>query len=174
VKATEGDYVSSYDGTRIHYLDEGEGICLFPCNGVLGSTGYWAYFRHFFRNRCRVVVWDYRGHGRSELPTNVSCMSIGSYCHDLKSVLDRLGGSEGRPAGPQRGCPGDLGVLSKGSGKGYGADSYLWKIFLFRFEPEGARVLRRGGFVSMGCHERLRGCSYSPDEPFGGEMYGRK
>jgi pimeloyl-ACP methyl ester carboxylesterase len=91
VRADEGDYVSSYDGTRIHYLDEGEGICLVPCNGVLCSTGYWAYFRNFFRNRCRVVVWDYRGHGRSELPTNLSRISIASYCHDLKSVLDRLG-----------------------------------------------------------------------------------
>jgi len=37
-----------------------------------------------------VVVWDYRGHGGSELPTHLSRISIGAYCRDLKAVLDRL------------------------------------------------------------------------------------
>ncbi len=88
--ASEEGYVSSYDGTRIHYRAEGDGTPLIACNGVLCSHGYWVYFRRFFRSRCRSVVWDYRGHGRSELPTHGSRIGIPSYCHDLKSVLDGL------------------------------------------------------------------------------------
>ena len=90
MKEAQEGLVSSFDGTRIHYRAEGEGFPLVACNGVLCSTGYWTYFRRFFRNRCRVVLWDYRGHGNSELPTHLSRMSIGSYCHDLTSVLDVL------------------------------------------------------------------------------------
>lgn len=90
MRASEEGYVSSYDGTRIHYLAEGDGTPLVACNGVLCSHGYWVYFRRFFRDRCRTVVWDYRGHGRSELPTHGSRVGIPSYCRDLKSVLDVL------------------------------------------------------------------------------------
>jgi pimeloyl-ACP methyl ester carboxylesterase len=90
MRPSEEGYVSSYDGTRIHYRSEGDGIPLIACNGVLCSYGYWVYFRRFFRSRCRTVVWDYRGHGRSELPTHGSRIGIPSYCDDLKSVLDGL------------------------------------------------------------------------------------
>jgi pimeloyl-ACP methyl ester carboxylesterase len=90
MKSIQEGYAPSYDGTRIYYRAEGEGLPLVTCNGVLCSYGYWVYFRHFFRNRSQVVVWDYRGHGGSELPTHLSRISIASYCHDLKSVLDRL------------------------------------------------------------------------------------
>ncbi len=90
MKQLEEGHVPSFDGTRIYYRSEGRGFPLVTCNGVLCSFGYWVYFRRFFRNRCRVVVWDYRGHGTSEPPTHLSRISIGAYCEDLKAVLDRL------------------------------------------------------------------------------------
>jgi pimeloyl-ACP methyl ester carboxylesterase len=91
MKRVEEGHVPSFDGTQIYYRAEGEGIPLVVCNGVLCSSGYWEYFRRFFRNRCRVVVWDYRGHGDSEIPTHLSRISIQDFCRDLRSVLDRLG-----------------------------------------------------------------------------------
>lgn len=90
MKEAEEGHVPSFDGTRIYYRAEGEGFPLVACNGVLCSSGYWVYFRRFFRNRSKVVVWDYRGHGGSELPTHLSRISIGAYCRDLKAVLDKL------------------------------------------------------------------------------------
>jgi len=89
-QTTEG-LVSSYDGTKIHYRSEGEGLALVMCNGILCSTGYWVYLRPFFRDRCRVVTWDYRGHGRSELPRHPANVTVGSFTSDLKAVLDVLG-----------------------------------------------------------------------------------
>jgi pimeloyl-ACP methyl ester carboxylesterase len=91
MKQPEEGHVPSFDGTRIYYRAEGRGFPLVACNGVLCSIGYWVYFRGFFRSRCRVVVWDYRGHGGSEPPTHLSRVSIGAYCLDLEAVLDRLG-----------------------------------------------------------------------------------
>ncbi len=81
----------SFDGTQIYFRSEGEGLPLVVCNGVLCSSGYWVYFRRFFRNRCKVVTWDYRGHGDSEVPAHLSRISINDFCRDLKAVLDRLG-----------------------------------------------------------------------------------
>jgi len=90
MKEAEEGHVPSFDGTRIYYRAEGEGFPLVACNGVLCSSGYWLYFRRFFRNHSRVICWDYRGHGGSELPTHLSRISIGAYCRDLKAVLDKL------------------------------------------------------------------------------------
>ena len=87
--ATEG-FTESYDGTRIYYRSEGEGFPLVLSNGILCSTGYWLYLRAFFRNRCRVVTFDYRGHGRSELPRHPGNVTVGSFAADLKAVLDAL------------------------------------------------------------------------------------
>ena len=83
-------YATSYDGTRIYYRSEGSGFPLVACNGILCSVGYWAYMRPFFRKRARMVVWDYRGHGSSEIPRHPSHMTIGAYCGDLKAVMDAL------------------------------------------------------------------------------------
>ncbi len=91
MKAVEEGHVPSFDGTRIYFRAEGEGLPLVACNGVLCSSGYWVYFRRFFRNRCRVVTWDYRGHGGSDPPAHLSRISIGDFCRDLKAVLDGLG-----------------------------------------------------------------------------------
>lgn len=90
MKQLDEGHVPSFDGTRIYYRAEGKGFPLVVCNGVLCSVGYWAYFRRFFRERCRAVVWDYRGHGASEMPTHLSRVTIDAYCLDLKAVLDRL------------------------------------------------------------------------------------
>jgi pimeloyl-ACP methyl ester carboxylesterase len=90
MKEIEEGRVSSFDGTRIYYRAEGKGLPLVTCNGVLCSSGYWTYFRRFFRDRSRVVAWDYRGHGGSELPSRLSSIGIACYCRDLKAVLDRL------------------------------------------------------------------------------------
>jgi len=89
IVTTEG-FAESYDGTRIYYRSEGQGLPLVLCNGILCSTGYWLYLRPFFRSRCRVVTFDYRGHGRSELPRHPNHVTVGSFTADLKAVLDAL------------------------------------------------------------------------------------
>ncbi len=90
MKESHEGFAQAYDGTKIYYRSEGKGFPLVVSNGILCSTGYWEYLRPFFRNRCQVVTWDYRGHGRSELPRHPANVTVGSYARDLKSVMDHL------------------------------------------------------------------------------------
>jgi len=87
---THEGFVPACDGTRIFYRSEGTGFPLVVCNGILCSTGYWTYLRPFFRNRCHVVTWDYRGHGRSERPRHPANVTVECHARDLKTVMDTL------------------------------------------------------------------------------------
>lgn len=85
-------YVQSYDGTKIWYSSVGSGdITLVPCNGVLCSTTFWKYYEEHFKDRCRVITWDYRAHGRSGLPDDPDAMTIADYVRDLRAVLQDAG-----------------------------------------------------------------------------------
>ena len=57
------------DGLELYWRAVGSGEpALVCCNGVGVSTFFFKYVVEHFRERHRVVVWDYRGHGRSSLP----------------------------------------------------------------------------------------------------------
>ncbi|RME28241.1 MAG: alpha/beta hydrolase [Deltaproteobacteria bacterium] len=60
------------------------------CNGVGVGTFFWKYFeRHFSRDHT-VLLWDYRGHGRSgrDLDPHVADMSVERHARDMITVLD--------------------------------------------------------------------------------------
>lgn len=83
-------YTHSCDGTEIFYRSQGEGFPLVICNGIFCSTGYWVYLVPFFRDRCRVVTWDYRGHGRSGPPARPEHHRMTDFADDLRAVMDAL------------------------------------------------------------------------------------
>ena len=88
-KEREG-YTRSADGTEIYFRSEGEGFPIIACNGILCSTGYWEYLRPFFRDRCQVVTWDYRGHGKSDLPEDMQRHTMDDFDADLLAVQNEL------------------------------------------------------------------------------------
>jgi pimeloyl-ACP methyl ester carboxylesterase len=63
------------------------------CNGVGVSTFFWKYVIEQFSDRYRVLVWDYRGHGRSsrDLDLDRHDLSIARHAADLESILDDAG-----------------------------------------------------------------------------------
>lgn len=64
------------------------------CNGVGVSTFFFKYVTEHFRDRFRVVTWDYRGHGRSSPPPepiDESDLSIARCAADLGTVLAAAG-----------------------------------------------------------------------------------
>ncbi|MBF0118784.1 MAG: alpha/beta hydrolase [Desulfobacterales bacterium] len=89
MKTLEG-YTKSHDGTEIYYKSEGEGFPLIVCNGILCSTGYWVYLTPFFKDRCQVVTWDYRGHGKSGLPAKEKNHTMNDFAADLLAVMNEL------------------------------------------------------------------------------------
>lgn len=81
------------DGQELYLRDVGEGPAIVCCNGVGVSTFFWSYLVDYFRDRFRVVLWDYRGHGRSSLPEDPenADLSIERFALDLEQVLDTIG-----------------------------------------------------------------------------------
>lgn len=86
-------FVETEDGLRIHWRSIGEGPPVVCCNGVGVSTFFWKYVIAELSQRYRVLVWDYRGHGRSSrgLDFDQHDLSIERHARDLELVLDDAG-----------------------------------------------------------------------------------
>jgi len=92
-----GDFRTGFartdDGHELYWRAMGEGPPLVCCNGVGVSTFFWKYIALHFRERFRVVLWDYRGHGLSTVPEDPfsSDQSIPRLARDLATVLEDVG-----------------------------------------------------------------------------------
>ncbi|ACL03770.1 alpha/beta hydrolase fold protein [Desulfatibacillum aliphaticivorans] len=80
--------VKSFDGTRIHYRTEGEGPVMCACNGIGVSTFFWNYLVKYFSKSHRVIVWDYRFHGKSGPGPDYDGLTMETNARDLLAVLD--------------------------------------------------------------------------------------
>jgi pimeloyl-ACP methyl ester carboxylesterase len=89
-KAHQG-FVRTDDGLEIFYRVLGEGEpALVCCNGVGVSTFFWEYVATHFSPARKVVVWDYRGHGRSSIPGARQRIDIPRCARDLGAVIGEL------------------------------------------------------------------------------------
>jgi pimeloyl-ACP methyl ester carboxylesterase len=88
----EERHATADDGTRIFWESAGRGgPALFLCDGI-GCSGYiWRYLFPQLAERRRVVHWNYRGHGKSERPRDLSRASILDCVADLFLVMDAAG-----------------------------------------------------------------------------------
>lgn len=82
---------------RLYYRESGEGFPLVFTHGLGGDHTNWNLQVPAFRERYRVVVWDCRGHGRSEV--TASGYTIGGFVDDLGALLDHLGIARAHLAG---------------------------------------------------------------------------
>jgi len=81
-------WVRADDGQRLYSHAWGEGQAIVCCNGIGVSTGFWRYIQRYFQASHKVILWDYRGHGRSPLPEDFSLMTISRMARDLEAVLE--------------------------------------------------------------------------------------
>ena len=77
------------DGTRLWYrrYDAPSGTPLVLSNGAACSTHYWPLLVKYFAGKIPIVIWDYRGHGRSARAP-LDTYEIPWFARDLVSVLD--------------------------------------------------------------------------------------
>ena len=87
----EEGFALSRDGTRIWYHASGNGLPMVFLNGLGCSTFYWKHLHSHFKNKAKVVLLDWRGHGRSQAPKNPENMTIEHLTNDLLAVLNKLG-----------------------------------------------------------------------------------
>ncbi|TVQ89615.1 MAG: alpha/beta hydrolase [Deltaproteobacteria bacterium] len=85
-------YILTDDGEQIYVHAVGEGTPLICCNGAGVSTFFWSYLVDHFKRDHRVILWDYRGHGRSSLPQDPPSadLSIERFASDLRLVIEAL------------------------------------------------------------------------------------
>jgi pimeloyl-ACP methyl ester carboxylesterase len=96
----EESFAPGADGTRIHYSvwnppapatsateSAAAPHTLVLCDGI-GCDGYaWKYLVRHFQRTCRIIHWQYRGHGKSGLPQDRSRTTFDDLCGDLAAVL---------------------------------------------------------------------------------------
>ena len=81
----------SFDGTVIRYSTKGQGLPIVTCNGVANTSTFWHYFEDHFSKLAQVICWDYRGHGRSDVPDDPDTFNIACYAKDMRAVMDHAG-----------------------------------------------------------------------------------
>lgn len=100
-------FVTTEGGLNLYWKATGKGPeTLICCNGVGVSTFFWKFVVENFADRYRVVVWDYRGHGRSDRPHHPDALdlSIAACARDLGLVQDAVGAQKAVLVGHSMGC----------------------------------------------------------------------
>ena len=95
------------DGTQLFFACAGDkkATTLVCSNGVGVGTFFWNYIGKYFKEKYRVVVWDYRGHGLSGLPKDPSApISMSDIAEDLARVMDAADVDQGVLLGHSMGC----------------------------------------------------------------------
>ncbi|MBI3978070.1 MAG: alpha/beta fold hydrolase [Chloroflexi bacterium] len=78
-------------GVTLSYDDHGSGSPVVLAHGMSESTALWAGQIGPVADRYRLILWDNRGHGRSEAPAGQEQYSVDLYAADLLALLDHLG-----------------------------------------------------------------------------------
>ena len=84
-------YVRTDDRVRLYYEEHGRGTPLVLAYGIGGNVGMWDVNVAGLAARHRLVLWEPRGHARSDSPADPARYSFGRWALDLKAVLDNLG-----------------------------------------------------------------------------------
>lgn len=79
------------NGIRIYYEERGAGPAMVWAHGLGGTWQGWEGMMTFFQNRYRVIAYDARGHGRSEIPDRPEAYSQDIMVEDMRGVMDALG-----------------------------------------------------------------------------------
>jgi 3-oxoadipate enol-lactonase len=85
-------FVRTDDRVRLYYEEHGRrGTPLVLAYGIGGNTDMWDVNRDALAAHHRLVLWEPRGHARSDSPEDAAKFSFARWALDLKTVLDHLG-----------------------------------------------------------------------------------
>ena len=87
------------DGVKIHYEIHGSGPTLLLSHGYSSTARMWDGQVAALKDRYQVIVWDMRGHGESDYPTDQSQYSEALTVGDMAALLDLVGAKKAIIAG---------------------------------------------------------------------------
>lgn len=147
------------EGVRLYYESHGEGPPVLLSHGYGASSAMWAGQIAALAERFRVIIWDMRGHGRSESPEDQALYSQAASVADIAAILDACGVSQAVLGGHSLGGYLSLdfcriwpervrALMLFGTGPGYRSDEARaeWN----RFAEKQARALEEKGFDALG------------------------
>ena len=85
----EGTF-QSFDGTKIYYETDGEGLPLIFCYGVVCNSRQWKFQSKHFRKKYQIIHFDYRGHNKSGMPQKSENLTIEACTKDLNLLFEKL------------------------------------------------------------------------------------
>jgi pimeloyl-ACP methyl ester carboxylesterase len=97
------EFVTGHDGTAIACSSEGRGAVIVLCDGIGCDHYVWRKLRPNLVERFRVITWNYRGHGHSDMPVDPAAVTIRDHAQDLVRVLDHFGVKQAILAGHSMG-----------------------------------------------------------------------
>jgi pimeloyl-ACP methyl ester carboxylesterase len=79
------------DGVNLHYEIHGEGPVILLSHGYSATSEMWRGQIEVLSRSHRLIVWDMRGHGRSDYPDDISAYSEEATVADMAALLDAAG-----------------------------------------------------------------------------------
>jgi pimeloyl-ACP methyl ester carboxylesterase len=162
------------DGVNIYYETHGQGPAILLSHGYSATSKMWAGQIALFSRAHKLIVWDMRGHGRSDSPADPALYSEAHTVDDMAALLDAAGAEDAIIAGlslggymalafqlahPQR----TRALMLFDTGPGYRNDEARagWNKTALaradRFEQDGLSVLRPRGEVDPANHSSALG-----------------
>jgi proline iminopeptidase len=83
-------YLRTDDGVKLYYEEHGAGTPLVLAYGIGGNADLWDVNVPALAAQHRVVLWEPRGHARSDSPADPTKYSFARWALDLRAVLDHL------------------------------------------------------------------------------------
>ena len=83
-------YARTDDGVKIYYEEHGRGFPLVLAYGIGGNAGMWEPNVAALSAQYRLVLWEPRGHARSDSPEDPARYTFHRWALDLRDVLDHL------------------------------------------------------------------------------------
>ncbi|KAH0845678.1 hypothetical protein AYO21_05889 [Fonsecaea monophora] len=80
------------DGVRLYYEVHGSGTPLLLTHGYSSTSAMWAGQVAALSKRFKLILWDMRGHGASDYPTDQAAYSEAHTVDDMAAVLDAVVG----------------------------------------------------------------------------------
>lgn len=84
-------HFTTTDGVRIYYEEHGTGRPVVLAYGIGGNAGMWEPNVAALAARHRLILWEPRGHARSECPEDPARVTFRHWVLDLRDLLDHLG-----------------------------------------------------------------------------------
>lgn len=79
------------NGTELYFDCRGDGPAILLSHGYSGTADMWDAQLAVLAAQYRVIVWDMRGHARSDSPAEVEAYSEAESLADMEAILDECG-----------------------------------------------------------------------------------